>query len=55
MHAPPVPTHPLLRPFAAVQAVLLLAALTALIVQPPAALPLWAAAWLTTALKKLFS
>lgn len=49
MHALPVPTHPLLRPFAAVQAVLLLAALTALVVQPPAALPLWVATWLTAA------
>lgn len=49
MHALPTPPHPILRPFAAVQAVLLLAALTALIVQPPAALPLWVAAWLTTA------
>ncbi|WP_287985377.1 lysoplasmalogenase [Diaphorobacter sp.] len=49
MHALPVPTHPLLRPFSAMQAVLLLAALTALAVQPPAALPLWVAAWLTAA------
>ena len=49
MHALPVPTHPLLRPFAAVQAVLLLAALTALAVQPPPATALWVAAWLTTA------
>lgn len=49
MHALPAPPHPLLRPFAAVQAVLMLAALTALIVQPPAALPLWVAAWLTAA------
>ena len=49
MPALPTPPHPILRPFAAVQAVLLLAALTALIVQPPAALPLWVAAWLTTA------
>lgn len=49
MHALPTPPHPILRPFAAVQAVLLLAALTALIVQPPAALPLWVAAWLTAA------
>jgi len=49
MHALPTPPHPILRPFAAVQAVLLLAALTALIVQPPAALPLWVATWLTAA------
>ena len=49
MHALPVPTHPLLRPFAAVQAMLLLAALTALAVQPPPATALWVAAWLTTA------
>ena len=49
MHALPTPTHPLLRPFAAVQAVLLLATLTALAVQPPAALPLWVATWLTAA------
>lgn len=44
-----VPTHPLLRPFAAVQVLLLLAALTALIMQPPADLPLWVAAWLAAA------
>ena len=41
--------HPLLRPFAAVQAVLLLAALTALIVQPPPSAALWVAAWITAA------
>lgn len=49
MHALPVPTHPLLRPFAAVQAVLLLAALVALIVQPPPATALWMAALLAAA------
>jgi len=49
MHALPMPTPPLLRPFAAVQAVLLLATLAALVVQPPAALPLWIATWLTAA------
>ena len=44
---PPASIHPLLRPFAAVQAVLLLAALVALIVQPPPSVALWVAAWLT--------
>lgn len=46
---PAAPIHPLLRPFAAVQAVLLLAALTALIVQPPPSAALWVTAWLTAA------
>jgi len=49
MPALTAPPHPLLRPFAAVQAVLLLATLSALVFQPPAALPLWVAAWLTAA------